>query len=303
MESWKKIILNCLGIISTAATLVVIYFVLFMTGVMHELTSAIIIEYIVLLILALSTKSFWYASIENSIRTSEKYEKMNDEVIELIDDEVADAFDFDKFIYYENINNYNIYVSNRCAGLTVGNYKYSVRDKFEIAVRWLIRRKQPKRFYAERYVKKVMFKAAKLHKLSAANILTFRETVDGLTDDRNPTHKKKIIYLIGGSFMSAILMFVTAVISFEMRESVDTRAAVIKMIMYSVQILMSILQTILRANSDVSRGDKAYFRSLINILTKYRDYKKDPKPVKYIEYELKEVNYAANTNTPTNSMA
>lgn len=303
MEGWKKTILNILGVISTAATLAIIYFVLFMTGVIRELDNATIIEYTVLLVLALSTKSFWYASIENSVRTSDSHKEMHTEVLTIMNEEVEDTFDFDRFIHYENINNYNTYVLNRCVGLTVDNYKYTFRDKLERLIRKLIRCSKPKKFYAERFVKRVMYKASKLHKLSAANILTFRQTNDGLTDDRNPSNKQKAVYLIGGSLTSAILMFVTAIIGFEAKDSVDTRAAIIKMVMYSVQILMSILQTILQANINVNKGDRAYFRSLINIFAKYKDYKLKRQPVKYIEYSLEEINYAIDTDSPASSTA
>ena len=268
MKGWKKIILNTLGIITTAGTLAIIYLILFMTGTIKELTTETVIEYIILLILALSTKSFWYASVENSIRTSKQYEDTINNVVSIMNEEVTDTYDFDRFIHYENINNYNTYILNRCIGLTVNNYRYRWYDRLEIIIRWIFKRKKPKHFYAERYVKYVTYRATKIHKLSSANILTFRESAEGLIDDRNPARKQKFIYLIGGSVTSAALMFTTAIMSFTMKDSINMRATIIKMLMYSVQILTAILQTILNAHVNVSKGDSVYFRRLINIFNK-----------------------------------
>lgn len=292
MTGWKKLILNFLGILTTILTLTVIYFVLFMTGVIREITSAIIIEYLILLVLSLSTKAFWYASVENSVRTSDDYIKLEQTVVDTMSTTVDDSFDFDKFIYYENINNYNRYVLGKCLGLTVDNYKLSLRDRLEMFFRFITNKRKPKRFYAERYLCRVTQKATKLHKLSSANILTFSHSVNGLTDDQNGSTRSKVLYLLGGFALSAVTMLVTAAVGFEPKSSVDYKAAIIKMITYSVQIILSILQTILRANNDVKRGDTEYFRKLLNIFAKYDDYKLDPKPVKYIQLSVKEVDYA-----------
>lgn len=296
MNDFKNIILNILGVITTAATLVVIYFVLFLSGVINELTSEIIVEYLIILMLALSVKSFWYVSIENSIRTSASYLALEQNVVDTMNAEVEDAYDFDTFVYAENINNYNKYVSSRCMCLTVDNYKYKFRDKLEILVRKIVNKPKDKLYYANRYVRRVEYKATKIHKLSSANILTFNQSSDGLTDDRNAANKSKVLYLLGGAVLSAVVMFATAVISFTAKDLDDTRAAVIKMIMYSMQIVLAILQTVLQASANVKRGDTAYFRKLINIFERYHSYKLNPVMPKYIQITLKEVDYAVNSD-------
>ena len=294
MSGWKKFIMNFLGVITTAATLAVIYFVLYMTGAVKSLSNEVIIEYIVMLVLSLITKSFWYVSIESSFRTSKEYTDLETTVLETMNTLVEDTYDFDEFISNENIVNYNKYITSKCRGLTVDNYKYKFYDNIERLFRCIFHHKKDKRYYAIRYIHKIESKASKLHQLSSANILTFNSSGSGLTDDRNIANKKKFMYIIGGSLMSAIFTFVTAMIGFDPRTDVDERAAVIKMIMYSAQIIMSVLQTIMQAHMNVKSGDTEYFRKIENILEKYRIYKENPQVVTYITYELKEVNNAAN---------
>lgn len=291
MNKIKKTILNFLGVITTAATLAVIYFVLFMTGVINGITQATIIEYTVMLILSLSTKMFWYTSIEHSIRESKDYAESVKKVTETMDDVIEDTFDFDRFIEYENINNYNIYVNNHCKGLTANNYNYTFTDKVERVFRAILHDHKQKSYYASRYIHRIEAKANKLHKLSSANILTFGQSIDGLTDDRNLASKQKAMYIFGGSVLSAIFTFVTAMIGFSPKDGVDQRAAIIKMVMYSSQIIMSILQTILQANMNVRDCDIEYFRKISNILEKYRVYKTlENKTIEHVKYSLEEQN-------------
>ena len=133
------------------------------------------------------------------------------------------------------------------------------------------------------YVHRIERKANALHKLSASNILSLSVSEEGLTDDRNNASSEKMKYLIGGSILSIITTFATAMISFQPNADVDTKAAAVKMVMYSANILMSILQTIIKALITVGTSDTEYFRKIINILEKYEDYKVKPERVIRVE--------------------
>lgn len=296
MTGWKKFVINSLGVITTAATLAVIYFVLYMTGAVREISNEVIIEYLVMLVLSLITKSFWYISVESSFRTSKDYIELEQSVLDTINTLVEDTYNFDDFIANENILNYNKYILSKCRGLTVANYRYKFTDNVERLFRWLFFCRKDKTYYVQRYVHRVENKASRLHQLSSANILTFNSSGNGLTDDRNIATRKKFMYILGGSLLSAVFTFVTAMIGFNPKDGVDQRAALIKMVLYSTQILMSVLQTILQANINVKSGDTEYFRKISNILEKYRIYKDNPKNVSPIDYKLKEVIDATNNS-------
>ena len=300
MKKWKVILINGLGALTTVATIAIIYFVLYLQGVIQRISQATVIEFLVLIILSGSTKFFWYTSTESSIRNGKSYNEKKESALAAIKEIVVDQQDFDKFIDNENDKNYNRYVSNHCKNLTIRNFRPTFLNKIENLYRKF--KKLPLKTnvdFLNDYVHRIERKANALHKLSASNILSLSVSEEGLTDDRNNASSEKMKYLIGGSILSIITTFATAMISFQPNADVDTKAAAVKMVMYSANILMSILQTIIKALITVGTSDTEYFRKIINILEKYEDYKVKPERVTRVEYEIKEVENAVTNKSVT----
>jgi hypothetical protein len=293
MKKWKTLLLNLLGLVTTIGTIAVIYFVLYLQGSIKHLGQDTVIEFTVMIILSSSTKFFWYMSTESSIRNSEKYIKRKDLAIDAINEIVKDQQDFDKFIDIQNLVNYNTYVSNRCKGLTPNNYKLTFRHKLINLFRRLAHlRPRTRREFLNAYVLRVERKASKIHKLSASNIVNLSDDEDGLIDDRNKAAKAKTKYLVMGALFSIVSMFATAMIGFAPNPNVDMKAATVKMVMYSANILMAILQTIFKAYLSVSTNDTVYFRKIVNILEKYEAYKENPVAINKVSYYVEEVQNA-----------
>lgn len=293
MKKWKTLLLNLLGLVTTIGTIAVIYFVLYLQGSIKHLGQDTVIEFIVMIILSSSTKFFWYMSTESSIRNSEKYIKRKDLAIDAINEIVKDQQDFDNFIDIQNLVNYNTYVSNRCKGLTPNNYKLTFRHKLINLFRRLAHlRPRTRREFLNAYVLRVERKASKIHKLSASNIVNLSDDEDGLIDDRNKAAKAKTKYLVMGTLFSIVSMFATAMIGFAPNPNVDMKAATVKMVMYSANILMAILQTIFKAYLSVSTNDTVYFRKIVNILEKYEAYKENPVTINKVSYYVEEVQNA-----------
>lgn len=293
MKKWKTLLLNLLGLVTTVGTIAVIYFVLYLQGSIKHLGQDTVIEFTVMIILSSSTKFFWYMSTESSIRNSEKYIKRKDLAIDAINEIVKDQQDFDKFIDIQNLVNYNTYVSNRCKGLTPNNYKLTFRHKLINLFRRLAHlRPRTRREFLNAYVLRVERKASKIHKLSASNIVNLSDDEDGLIDDRNKAAKAKTKYLVMGTLFSIVSMFATAMIGFAPNPNVDMKAATVKMVMYSANILMAILQTIFKAYLSVSTNDTVYFRKIVNILEKYEAYKENPVTINKVSYYVEEVQNA-----------
>ena len=300
MKKWKIILINGLGALTTVATIAIIYFVLYLQGVIQHISQATVIEFLVLIILSGSTKFFWYTSTESSIRNGKAYNEKKESALAAIKEIVVDQQDFDRFIDNENDKNYNRYVSNHCKNLTIRNFRPTFLNKIENLYRKF--KKLPLKTnvdFLNDYVHRIERKANALHKLSASNILSLSVSEEGLTDDRNNASSEKMKYLIGGSILSIITTFATAMISFQPNADVDTKAAAVKMVMYSANILMSILQTIIKALITVGTSDTEYFRKIINILEKYEDYKVKPERVTRVEYEIKEVENAVTNKSVT----
>lgn len=299
MDGWKRVLVNLFGIGTTAATLIVIYFVLFMVGVINTIDRSVITEFLIVLVLTTSVKTFWYTSVESTYYGSEDYTSRMRSLSEDMDKNITNANDFDAFIRYENINNMNKYILNKCEGLTIDNYRYRWYDRIELFLRLIIFRKLPKAHYVYRYIAKVTKKATHVHKLSSANILSFSVTRYGLTDDRNPAKQAKIRYIISGIVFSTVATFVTALLSFTPNPDADNRAAMIKFITYTIQILYAILQTILSASNTVKNGTNAYCNRITTILDKYIAYKAAPVIPVVIDYmeELKNAGTVDNTAT------
>lgn len=300
MKKWKIILINGLGALTTLATIAIIYFVLYLQGVIRHISQATVIEFLVLIILSGSTKFFWYTSTESSIRNGKSYNEKKESALAAIKEIVVDQQDFDRFIDNENDKNYNRYVSNHCKNLTIRNFRPTFLNKIENLYRKF--KKLPLKTnvdFLNDYVHRIERKANALHKLSASNILSLSVSEEGLTDDRNNASSEKMKYLIGGSILSIITTFATAMISFQPNADVDTKAAAVKMVMYSANILMSILQTIIKALITVGTSDTEYFRKIINILEKYEDYKVKPERVTRVEYEIKEVENAVTNKSVT----
>ena len=293
MKKWKTLLLNLLGLVTTVGTIAVIYFVLYLQGSIKHLGQDTVIEFTVMIILSSSTKFFWYMSTESSIRNSEKYIKRKDLAIDAINEIIKDQQDFDKFIDIQNLVNYNTYVSNRCKGLTPNNYKLTFRHKLINLFRRLAHlRPRTRREFLNAYVLRVERKASKIHKLSASNIVNLSDDEDGLIDDRNKAAKAKTKYLVMGTLFSIVSMFATAMIGFAPNPNVDMKAATVKMVMYSANILMAILQTIFKAYLSVSTNDTVYFRKIVNILEKYEAYKENPVTINKVSYYVEEVQNA-----------
>lgn len=293
MKKWKTLLLNLLGLVTTIGTIAVIYFVLYLQGSIKHLGQDTVIEFAVMIILSSSTKFFWYMSTESSIRNSEKYIKRKDLAIDAINEIVKDQQDFDKFIDIQNLVNYNTYVSNRCKGLTPNNYKLTFRHKLINLFRRLAHlRPRTRREFLNAYVLRVERKASKIHKLSASNIVNLSDDEDGLIDDRNKAAKAKTKYLVMGTLFSIVSMFATAMIGFAPNPNVDMKAATVKMVMYSANILMAILQTIFKAYLSVSTNDTVYFRKIVNILEKYESYRENPVAINKVSYYVEEVQNA-----------
>ena len=293
MKKWKTLLLNLLGLVTTVGTIAVIYFVLYLQGSIKHLGQDTVIEFTVMIILSSSTKFFWYMSTESSIRNSEKYIKRKDLAIDAINEIVKDQQDFDNFIDIQNLVNYNTYVSNRCKGLTPNNYKLTFRHKLINLFRRLAHlRPRTRREFLNAYVLRVERKASKIHKLSASNIVNLSDDEDGLIDDRNKAAKAKTKYLVRCTLFSIVSMFATAMIGFAPNPNVDMKAATVKMVMYSANILMAILQTIFRAYLSVSINDTVYFRKIVNILEKYEAYKENPVAINKVSYYVEEVQNA-----------
>jgi hypothetical protein len=293
MKKWKTLLLNLLGLVTTVGTIAVIYFVLYLQGSIKHLGQDTVIEFVVMIILSSSTKFFWYMSTESSIRNSEKYIKRKDLAIDAINEIVKDQQDFDNFIDIQNLVNYNTYVSNRCKGLTPNNYKLTFRHKLINLFRRLAHlRPRTRREFLNAYVLRVERKASKIHKLSASNIVNLSDDEDGLIDDRNKAAKAKTKYLVMGTLFSIVSMFATAMIGFAPNPNVDMKAATVKMVMYSANILMAILQTIFKAYLSVSTNDTVYFRKIVNILEKYESYKENPVTINKVSYYVEEVQNA-----------
>lgn len=265
---FKSWIVRSLGILNTALSLALIYLILFKDGKIQPISAATAIEFVIVITLAISTKFFWYTSTESDIRLSDDYNSKRRSVGTLIEEEIEDARDFDKFIDNENLENYNRYVTNRCGSLTVDNYKLSIRDKIH-----KLFYKKDKAYYVRRYIISVERKASKIHKLSGANIRALVTTTDGLTDDRNFANTKKMSFLLSSTIFSVVFMFVTAMLAFDDKTDIDRTRALIKMCIYVANILFSILQSVLKARLVVLTEDMAYFNKVISIIEKYSSYK------------------------------
>ena len=276
---FKKWIIRLLGVFTTTISLVLIYLILFKDGDIQSISKAMLIEFIVIASLCLSTKFFWYTSTENSIRNSDDYLNKRKAVTQIISEEIQDAKDFDTFIDVENDENYNTYVSNHCKNLTIDNYKLSVFDW----IHWFFNRKD-KYFYLKRYVLTIENKATKLHKLSGSNIRALTTTTDGLTDDRNSADMRKVKFLIWSTLFSLCIMLVTSTIAFTDKENIDVTAAILKMLIYTANIMFSILQAVLEARLIVSTEDIAYFNKIVSIIEKYAAYKAKRYVISRISY-------------------
>lgn len=295
---FKNWIVKTLGIFTTLLSVALIYLILFKDGKLRPLSANMLIEFCTVIMIAVSTKFFWYTSTESTIRTSQQYLDKRDIVSGAIEEHIQDAKEFDDFIEIENDNNYNKYVSNRCKNMTALNYKMSFFDWLH----WLIKR-ETREFYMIRYMLKVERQANNQHKLSGHSIRSLTQSNYGLTDDRNFADIKKIRFLWTGAVFSFSVMFLTAAIAFEDKLDMDIEYAMLKMVMYVSQILFSILQSILKARMTVANEDMAYFNRILSILEKYIAYKKNPYTVERVSYIPKEVVDGTNNKSGKETIA
>lgn len=291
---YKNRLTQLLGLITTIISIGMIYLILFKDGRIQSISPSMFIEFVVVVTIGISTKFFWFTSTESTLRSSKDYLDKRAIVTKCIEDHIDDAADFDTFVDLENIGNYNRYVSNRCQYMTEENYKLSIFDRLH-----RIFTKESKKFYMVKYMRKIERKAGKLHKLSGSNIRSLAQTKDGLVDDRNHVQHKKLAGLLTGGALSFIWMFLVATVVFDDKQNIDVARAVLKMIMYSSQILFSILQSVLKAKSVVVKEDFDYFNRILSIIEKYQAYKANAYTVEKVSYIPMEVDNEAEINVAT----
>ena len=294
----RNALIDCIGAATTVLCIVIIYFILFVDGDIKEIGKSVIIQAASMAVLTLLVKNFWYLSAENHIRNGAKYLETKTRLLDRMDEVIVDRYDFDIFIANENINNYNLFVDNHCRGLTPGNYKPHWWYRFINRLRPLFGiTPKSNAYYLQKYTTHIEHRATKLHKLSASNILTLSPTYNGLNDDRNSAGAHKISYLISSTLVSLCTTILISLIGFHTKENFDKFAAIVTMLLYCVNILFAILQTLLKAVITVSKDDMDYFSRISNIIEKYENYKANPVIFEKVTYNYEEFENAGLIDT------
>lgn len=271
LSNFKRIILNVLGFLATIATIGAICLLLFAVGVIRELTIAFWTELGVVSVLVIIMRIFWYKDTEFKVLTSKDFEDLEETVKRAIEDEVTDVDHFDKCINYINQNNYKTYVNNHTKNITDENYRYRLRERLMNFIRRIFKKPIKSRaYYNAKFLKRVEYRAAHLHKISSSSVLTLSRSP--LIDDRNDAVRLKWSYIIGGTIITILLVTCISLIGFKPKDQLE-EDVYIKLIIYVASILFTIAQTIFTAFMSTSINYKKYFRKIVDIIERYRSYK------------------------------
>ena len=297
----KNALLNTLGIISLGLAFGIIYVLIYTTGSIRVLSTSVLIEFAIVAVLIIYSRTFWYQSVENMVRTSPDNSKTENKVRDAISNEVTDINHFDGFIDTQNLRNYNTYMMNKCRNLTVRNYRLTLNDKL---IRYFAKHfnkhvytenaMNDKYFYFKRYILKVENKALHIHKLSSSSVMTLSNSP--FIDDRNRSTKTKLSYIIFGAISSIAFALLCAIISFNTKQDIDKHAAVLKMFIYSATMVFNIILTIITAYIQTKKNDIEYFGRIVEIIERYHAYKTTPTVITELKY-LKEEDSNDITNT------
>lgn len=245
VKGWLKFIFSLVFTVMIVAVLFVVIFVVF-DG--REPDAAFWIELISTSTLAITTKITWYTSGETARLEEQDIIDAKKTYFKLVDDNILDVDDFDKFLVAFNAKRKEDYIKRKIGSRTPENCKQY-----------------------DKLLTKYKRKADKLHQTTSVEIMTNSDITDD-TDTRDFTKIYKGTYLSVSTVISIVCSVILACIA--IKDIMWNIQNLIKYATYVCTIGCSAVSSSIKARRYTGKGVLDHLSRMSFVITKYINYKK-----------------------------
>lgn len=271
MKNPIKTIKNWLSFILTALVFVALFGVIFIKSGLVTPSASFFTELGIVLALTFLMKIWWYDYSEDKRLNEEDIRREKEHYFELVDKNIKDSNDLDKYLVLLNKENHQHYVENKIGSRTARNM---AKKNWWICLwhkDW--KKKTDLEIGQIRYDKlyfKCQRKADKLRKIKSEEIMALSDS-KMLYDSKNHTKSKKRGYQTITTILSFVFMTMFASVAFEQMMLNWTNA--FRYIGYACAMIGTIAITILTAYKQTGDATLDYYSRLKFIIDKYVTYK------------------------------
>lgn len=271
MKNPMKLVKQFLSVILTVLVVGVLFSVIFIKGGFVQPSPTFFKELIIVCALTLMMKIWWYDFAEDRRLGEDDIKNAKDKYFKMVDDNIEDSSDLDKFLVVLNKENRDHFITNKLGCRTIKNLS---KKTFWLCLlhpryRKMTAEEIGKERYDELYYK-IQRKADKLRQIKSEEIMALTSSLT-LYDSKNYTKQHKRVYQIVTTVVSVVLTTVLA--SMALEELMLNWINVFRYISYLCSMAFTIAWTVSKAYKQTGDDTFDHLNRLMFIIDKYATYK------------------------------
>lgn len=271
MKNPMKLVKQFLSVILTVLVVGVLFSVIFIKGGFVQPSPTFFKELIIVCALTLMMKIWWYDFAEDRRLSEDDIKNAKDKYFKMVDDNIEDSSDLDKFLVILNKENRDHFIVNKLGCRTIKNLSKKTfwLCLFHPRYRKMTAEEIGKERYDELYYK-IQRKADKLRQIKSEEIMALTSSLT-LYDSKNYTKQHKRVYQIVTTVVSVVLTTVLA--SMALEELMINWINVFRYISYLCSMAFTIAWTVSKAYKQTGDDTFDHLNRLMFIIDKYATYK------------------------------
>lgn len=266
-----KLVKQFLSVILTVLVVGVLFSVIFIKGGFVQPSPTFFKELIIVCALTLMMKIWWYDFAEDRRLGEDDIKNAKDKYFKMVDDNIEDSSDLDKFLVVLNKENRDHFITNKLGCRTIKNLSKKTfwLCLFHPRYRKMTAEEIGKERYDELYYK-IQRKADKLRQIKSEEIMALTSSLT-LYDSKNYTKQHKRVYQIVTTVVSVVLTTVLA--SMALEELMLNWINVFRYVSYLCSMAFTIAWTVSKAYKQTGDDTFDHLNRLMFIIDKYATYK------------------------------
>lgn len=271
MKNPMKLVKQFLSVILTVLVVGVLFSVIFIKGGFVQPSPTFFKELVIVCALTLMMKIWWYDFAEDRRLSEDDIKNTKDKYFKMVDDNIEDSSDLDKFLVILNKENRDHFIANKLGCRTIKNLSKKTfwLCLFHPKYRKMTAEEIGKERYDELYYK-IQRKADKLRQIKSEEIMALTSSLT-LYDSKNYTKQHKRVYQIVTTVVSVVLTTVLA--SMALEELMINWINVFRYISYLCSMAFTIAWTVSKAYKQTGDDTFDHLNRLMFIIDKYATYK------------------------------
>ena len=271
MKNPMKLVKQFLSVILTVLVVGVLFSVIFIKGGFVQPSPTFFKELIIVCALTLMMKIWWYDFAEDRRLGEDDIKNAKDKYFKMVDDNIEDSSDLDKFLVVLNKENRDHFITNKLGCRTIKNLSKKTfwLCLFHPRYRKMTAEEIGKERYDELYYK-IQRKADKLRQIKSEEIMALTSSLT-LYDSKNYAKQHKRVYQIVTTVVSVVLTTVLA--SMALEELMLNWINVFRYVSYLCSMAFTIAWTVSKAYKQTGDDTFDHLNRLMFIIDKYATYK------------------------------